>query len=164
MTIALDLGSGIKPKNPFNADEVIGIDLCASENVIAVDLAIEPIPFPDNHFDFITAYDVLQTIPRLIYNPNRRMCFVELMNEIYRVLKRDGIFLSYTPAYPKDAAFRDPTHVNYIAPETFSLYFDYANHWAAMYGFKGGFIIESQEWSGAHHLVTSTKKPQTDPG
>jgi len=160
MTITLDLGCGAEPKNPFNADEVVGIDLTSSKkSILAVDLAIKPIPFGDNHFDFVTAYDVLQSIPRLIYNPARRLPFVELMNEVFRVLKPGGTFLSITPAYPKDAAFRDPTHVNFITSETFSLYFDTANNWGASYGFKGGFIIEMQEWSGAHHLVSTLRKP-----
>jgi len=159
MTISLDLGCGPTPKNPFNADEVIGIDLISHPNVTVLDLATDSIPFPDNYFDYVTAYDILQAIPRLIYNPERRLSFIELMNEIYRVLKPEGTFLSYTPAYPKEGVFRDPTHVNYIAPETFTLYFDNANRWGGMYGFKGGFIIETQEWSGPHHLVTSMKKP-----
>jgi hypothetical protein len=66
-----------------------------------------------------------------------------------------------TPAYPKDAAFRDPGHVNYITPDTFPLYFDQANNWASSYGFKGGFLIESQEWSGEHHLISYLRKPGT---
>ena len=44
-------------------------------------------PFPDQFFDFVTAHDFLEHIPRLIYSPARRLPFVELMNEIWRVLK-----------------------------------------------------------------------------
>jgi SAM-dependent methyltransferase len=156
---ALDIGCGASPRNPFNAEEVIGVDLKAAPGVKAVDLVIQKLPFKDNSFDFVTAFDVLQTIPRLIYNPKRRMPFVELMSEIFRVLKPGGLFLSVTPVYPKDAAFRDPGHVNYITAETFTLYFDAGNNWAAGYGFKGGFNVESQEWSGEHHLVTNLRKP-----
>ena len=159
MTITLDLGCGTTPGNPYGADEVIGIDLTSSDkSILAVDLAIEPIPFPDNHFDFVTAKDILQQIPRLCYVPQRRNCFIELMNEVYRVLKPGGLFLSITPAYPKEAVFRDPTHVNIITAETFTLYFDSVNCWARVYGFNGAFAIESQDWSGTSHLVTLMRK------
>jgi hypothetical protein len=62
-----------------------------------------------------------------------------------------------TPAYPHAITFRDPTHVNFITDETFPLYFDYVNRWAQIYGFKGAFRIELQEWRGIH-LLTVMKK------
>lgn len=116
MTKTLDLGCGLNPRNPYNADELYGIDIRSHENpnTKVVDLAIEPIPFESNYFDYISAYDFLEHIPRIIYNPARRFCFVELMNEIYRVLKTGGTFASFTPAFPKEAAWRDLTHVNII--------------------------------------------------
>ena len=82
------------------------------------------------------------------------------MNEIHRVLKAgddSGKFLSFTPAFPQSAAWRDPTHVNIITEETFPLYFDDKNRWATQYGFKGAFQILQQEWRGPH-LVTVMKK------
>ena len=82
------------------------------------------------------------------------------MSEIYRILKPGGRFLSFTPAFPAAAAFRDPTHVNIITVETFPLYFDVKNGWAKMYGFNGGFIIEKQSWhQNKINLVTLMKKP-----
>lgn len=158
-TSALDLGCGTAPRNSFNAQVIVGVDLQSSDNVLALDLVTDSLPFADHSFDFVTAFDVLQTIPRILYNPERRMPFIELMNEIFRVLKPGGLFLSVTPIYPKEGAFRDPGHVNFITPETFSLYFDRGNNWAASYGFKGGFLIESQEASGPHHLVSNLRKP-----
>ncbi len=158
MTTSLDLGCGKEPKNPFEADEVFGIDLSASNNVIACDLAIEAIPFEDEYFDYVTAFDVLQQIPRLMYSPKRRHCFIELMNEIYRVLKPEGTFLALTPCYPAVGALRDPANLQMITEETFTLYFDRANRWASAYGFNGAFIIESQERSGQFHLLTTLKK------
>lgn len=159
MTKSLDLGCGPRPKNPFNADEVFGIDVRDDipANIRSADLAVEPIPFDDNLFDYVSAHDFLEHIPRVLYAPLRRNAFVELMNEIYRVLKVDGLFLSLTPAYPYASAFRDPTHVNIITDETFPLYFDDVNRWASGYGFKGSFKITFQEWRGAH-LLTVMKK------
>jgi SAM-dependent methyltransferase len=159
MTKSLDLGCGPNPKNPFNADEVFGIDVRddLELGIKRADLVIEPIPFPDESFEYITAHDFLEHIPRVIYAPLRRNAFVELMNEIYRVLKTDGLFMSFTPAYPHPEAFRDPTHVNIITDQTFQAYFDNVNRWAAGYGFNGSFLIQMQEWRGPH-LLTILKK------
>lgn len=158
-TKALDLGCGIRPKNTFNATEVYGIDVRddAEAGIVKADLVVDPIPFPDDSFDFVTAHDFLEHIPRLIYVPQRRNAFVELMSEVYRVLKVDGHFLSMTPAYPHNAAFCDPTHVNFITAETFFHYFDDVHNWAAMYGFKGWLKVVSQEWRG-QHLMTIMRK------
>lgn len=151
-TKSLDLGCGLQPKNPFNAQEVYGIDVRddAEAHIVKADLVIEPIPFPGDSFDYVTAHDFLEHVPRLIYLPQRRNAFVEVMNEIHRVLKPGGVFMSFTPAFPHGPAFRDPTHVNIITEETFPLYFDDKVRWASMYGFRGSFQILSQEWRGVH--------------
>ena len=166
MIKSLDLGSGPNPRNPFNADEVYGIDIGQRvgqlSNIISADLAIEPIPFDAGNFDFVTAYDFIEHIPRVIYNPKRRLPFVELMNEIYRVLKMGGHFLSNTPAYPDASAFMDPTHVNIITEGTFPLYFGDNREncpWAAMYGFTGCFHMISQDWNGPHLTSLMQKIP-----
>ena len=159
MTKTLDLGCGANPRNPFNADEVVGIDIREDLQVgiKRVDLAIEAIPFANESFDYISAYDFLGYIPRLLYTPTRRNAFVELLNEIYRVLKNGGLFLSFTPAYPHLEAFQDPAHINIITELTFSVYFDDVNRSAACYGFKGAFKIRQQEWRGPHLLVVMEK-------
>lgn len=159
-TKSLDLGCGAKPKNIFNADLVYGIDVRndLELNVVKADLVIDKIPFEDNFFDFVTAHDFLEHIPRLIYTPTRRNSFIELMNEIWRVLKPDGKFFSFTPAFPHAAAFWDPTHVNFITEQTFPLYFDDTNMWARGYGFSGTFAIESQTWQGPHLISILVKK------
>ncbi|AMC34804.1 methyltransferase domain-containing protein [Janthinobacterium sp. B9-8] len=159
MTRSLDLGCGPAPKNPFNADELFGIDVREDldANIKRADLVIEPIPFESDYFEYVTAHDFLEHIPRIIYAPHRRNAFVELMNEIYRVLKVGGQFLSFTPAYPHPEAFRDPTHVNIITDQTFQAYFDNVNRWAAGYGFNGAFEIKLQEWRGPHLLTVLQK-------
>ena len=161
MTKSLDLGCGIHPKNPFNADELFGIDVREDmeANIRRADLVIEPIPFQDDFFEYVTAHDFLEHIPRIIYAPTRRNAFVELMNEVYRVLKTGGLFLSLTPAYPHAEAFRDPTHVNIITDQTFTAYFDNVNRWAASYGFNGAFQMRMQEWRGPHLLTVIQKVP-----
>jgi SAM-dependent methyltransferase len=158
-SISLDLGCGLNPKNPFGAAMAFGIDIREGENknIKPADLSVENIPFPDNHFDYITAHDFLEHIPRVIYSPSLRFPFVVLMNEIWRTLKTGGIFLSKTPVYPYSQLFRDPTHVNFITPETFSLYFDHKNKLAGIYGFRGSFEVLNQSVCG-FHLISLLKK------
>ena len=162
MMRSLDLGCGEDPKNIFNADEIYGIDEreLNKNNIKRADLAIEPIPYDDGFFDYVTAFDLIEHIPRVLYTPKKRYPFVELMNEIYRVLKFGGIFYSQTPAFPHGEAWRDPTHINIITEQTFPLYFDSQQKIASMYGFKGAFKIESQHWSEQrkYHLISLLRK------
>ena len=151
MTISLDLGCGETIRNPYQALQVVGLDIQDA------DLAIQPIPYKDNYFDYVTAYDFLEHIPRLLYVPQRRYPFVELMSEIYRVLNVGGKFLSSTPAFPHGAAFQDPTHVNIITPDTFYEYFDDQKTWAKMYGFKGAFHISNMRYHGPHLIAELMK-------
>ncbi len=160
-TKTLDIGCGKTPKNPFSLDEVYGIDIREEidAKIYRADLAVEPIPFDDEFFDGVSAIDFIEHVPRVIYMPNRRFCFVELMNEVYRVLKVGGRFLSITPAFPAPPAWRDPTHVNIITEETFPLYFAYEYRLAAAYGFRGHFQIVEQHWhENKIHLVTEMIK------
>jgi hypothetical protein len=164
MSRTLDLGCGDKPRNPFHADELYGVDVRdnLAGNIKSADLVIDPIPFDDESFDYLTAYDFIEHVPRIIYAPKRRHAFVEVMNEIHRVLKPGGLFLSHTPAYPHGVAFRDPTHVNIITDETFPLYFDDETRWASIYGFKGAFKVRLQEWRGPHSVAVLQKVAAPD--
>jgi len=161
MTKTLDLGCGAKPRNPFGADELFGVDVRddLGANIKMADLVVEPIPFEDGSFEYVTAFDFLEYVPRVIYNPNRRNPFVEVMNEVYRVLKPNGVFLSSTPAYPHGEAFQDPTHVNIITDQTLPAYFGESMRAAVMYGFKGSFRILTHEWRGPHIFAIMQKVP-----
>lgn len=165
MTKTLDLGCGPNPRNTFEAKEVYGVDIkdYDNPNIKIVDLALHPIPFEDNTFDYVTAHDFLEHIPRVLYLPYSggqfmpRYAFVDLMSEIYRVLKPEGMFMSSTPAWPHAAAFQDPTHVNIITPDTFGEYFDDVKIWGKNYGFKGKFRIEQMNYNGPHLVVIMRK-------
>lgn len=156
---SLDLGCGTIPKNPFHASTLAGIDLYENEqlNIYSADLTIDSIPFKSDTFNYVTAYDFIEHVPRVIYVPTRRLPFVELMNEIYRVLVPGGLFLSFTPAVPSSEAYQDPTHVNFITEETFTRYFDDKHNISSIYGFNGKFKVIQQGWKGGH-LVTVLKK------
>ncbi|WP_151448376.1 methyltransferase domain-containing protein [Lacisediminimonas profundi] len=150
----LDLGCGLKPKNPYGYETLFGIDIRAREadpsgaTVIGANLATQPIPFADDSFDSVSAYDFFEHIPRvaLDYASNTsRFPFVELMSEIWRVLKPDGLLYAITPAFPSEKALRDPTHVNIITRKTHR-YFTQPDVLGRMYGFKGQFQLVRQAW------------------
>ena len=118
MTKTLDLGCGKNPKNPFNADELYGTDIVDLDNpnIKIADLCIEDIPFEDNLFDYVTGFDFLEHIPRLLYlDGKRKQPFIDIMSETWRVLKPGGQALFATPAHPHQEMFQDPQHVNFIA-------------------------------------------------
>ena len=140
----LDIGSGLLPKNPYNADEVYGIDIQDNKNNdpnnCKVNLFTNKIPFDDNFFDSLSAYDFLEHIPRVRIKDDgeTNFPFIDLMNEVYRVLKTNGKFYAVTPFYPKPEAFQDPTHINIITKKTHE-YFCGSDCYGKYYGFKGNF-------------------------
>lgn len=164
-TTALDLGCGSCPRNPFAADKCFGVDIREDleSNIMAVDLNREALPFSREKFEYVTAHDLVEHIPRIIVGPEgTRFPFVNLMNEVHRVLIKGGYFFSQTPAYPSLEAFQDPTHVNYITTNTFPMYFCRSDQQgeipaARMYGFQGEFQLIKQERSSCW-LLSLMKK------
>lgn len=146
----LDIGCGAVPRNPYHQEEVHAVDtraLTSNELPLGVhyqqaNFAIEPLPYPNNHFDSVSAYDVIEHIPRQLLHPNGFLVypFIQLMNEIHRILKPGGRFLATTPGYPRPEAFQDPTHVNIITLSTIN-YFSGMDPQGRMYGFKGDFQV-----------------------
>ena len=146
----LDIGCGINPRNPFSRDMLYGIDIINVDNsevdfeYIKSDVVLEKLPFEDSFFDSISCYDFLEHIPRTIHrNSKLEFSFIEFMNEVHRVLKPKGIFYALTPGYPDQAAFVDPTHVNFITSKTHK-YFTLPKLRAKAYGFKGSFKLSSR--------------------
>lgn len=160
---SLDLGSGPLPANPFQARECWGVDIWAYQGgtVRQADLAVAPIPFESCNFDFVSAKDFLEHVPRVSLSEGQtRFPFVNLMNEVYRVLKPGGFFYSFTPSFPSPAAFQDPTHVNFITSRTMIDYFC-ERRWAAMYGFNGVFRLLASGWVASHHYSVLMRLEQS---
>ena len=155
----LDLGCGNVMRNPFRASNLKGIDICdiEDENILQANLVSSPIPFESSTFDFCTAFDFLAHLPRVVVDSTGaiRSPFIELMNEIHRVLKSGGLFLHQTPAYPAPQVFQDPTHVNFITQRTINNYFCGPNNYAKTlgYGFYGEFKLVESCWLRGSHLV-----------
>ena len=144
MSKHLDLGCGPVPRNPYQRDELFGVDLSGNKDGGAIrraNLVTQPIPFGDDSFDSVSAYDFLEHVPRVVLTADgqdTRFPFIELMNEVWRVLRPGGMLYAVTPVYPGKAAFQDPTHVNIMTVDTHQ-YFTRPQRMAAMYGFKGDF-------------------------
>jgi SAM-dependent methyltransferase len=148
----LDLGCGPRPRNPYRCDELYAVDLVTDETLAephfkSANLSLQPIPHADSSFDSVSAFDFLEHVPRILPTADgrhTRFPFLELMDEIHRVLKPRGRFYALTPAYPSPEAFQDPTHVNIITEETWR-YFCGAAPMARPYGFKGQFEMLRNE-------------------
>jgi SAM-dependent methyltransferase len=153
MTKHLDLGCGTKPRNPYQRSELYGVDirpahsgLYGAKEIRASNLSVAPIPYDDDSFESVSAYDFLEHVPRTAINfalGDTHFPFITLMNEIWRVLKNGGLFYSVAPAYPHGLAFADPTHVNIMTTKTLR-YFSGAEPMGRMYGFKGRFEVIRQ--------------------
>lgn len=154
-SVHLDLGCGAKPRNPFAAEVLFGTDflgfgarLEGGIRFVPADLT-KKLPFESDTFASISAYDVLEHIPRWERLPDGAIVFpfVDLMQEIYRVLKPSGIFYAVTPGYPSNTAFQDPTHINFITQETLSYFSGDSVHADNLgYGFSGKFRVLHNSW------------------
>ncbi len=112
----LDFGCGANPRNPFQANELITVDIQNHSNQVPTH-KIEPgsqLPFDNETFDYISAYDVLEHLSREA--PNN--LFIYYMNELHRVLRPGGIAVFVFPSFPHRDAFSDPTHVNFITSKS----------------------------------------------
>ena len=79
------------------------------------DLNTHPLPFEDNRFDEIHAYEVLE---HLASQGDYRFFFSE-WSEYWRILKPGGTFFGKVPAPDSPWAYGDPSHTRIIPMESF---------------------------------------------
>jgi len=164
MTSHLDLGCGDVPRNPYQRTELFGVDLAGRAgggSIRSANLAVQPIPFESDRFESVSAYDFLEHVPRVLPTADglsTRAPFVELMNEIWRVLKPGGLFYAVTPVYPHPSVFQDPTHVNPLTTGTHD-YFVRPKRMASIYGFVGDFVVRRVELTRHHEAAPAYHPP-----
>lgn len=157
--------------------EGYGVDIYAHERPWlkenkAADISLEAIPYEDDMFDLVTAYDVLEHIPKMVYlslnfNPERRNCMIELFNEVYRVLKDGGEFYFVVPKGGTNQYMADPTHVTEWVEDSVNYYSgDYFGHHDT-YGHTSKFKKISVDVDPIHHWRMSVRlkaiKPAEEP-
>ena len=122
----LNVGCGIKKiKDSWNIDRLAEVD---PDEVL--DITDGPLPYEDNWFDEVVADYILEQI-------RKRDDFIYAMNEIWRVLKPDGLLRLKVPNAEFPEAFRDPMDCRYFVPETFD-HFNHAHY--RWFAFKYGFL------------------------
>ena len=107
---ALDLGAGAVTQVPG----AIRLDIARScrPDVVA-DLAA-PLPFRNDVFEVVGAFDVVEHVPDL----------VRLVEEVHRVLKPGGVFRVTTPHFSSSNVYADPTHKRALGLRSFDCFSD----------------------------------------
>lgn len=162
----LDLGCGAVPRNPYHRESLCGVDIRALQSAPgfeyrAANLMTGPIPWPDASFASVSAFNFVEHVPRVMAladGSGTRFPFIELMNEVWRVLAPDGLFYAVTPAWPHAEAFTDPTHVNIVTAETHA-YFCGERPEAGMYGFHGRFEPLRVGWTHFGDALDAVARP-----
>ena len=99
--MALNLGCGRK-----RIDGAINVDRVADVNPDMIhDLDILPWPFPENRFNKVHAYDVIEHCSDL----------VATMNEIHRICANGASVHITTPHFSCANSFVDPTHLHHLS-------------------------------------------------
>lgn len=96
-------------------DNVVRLDINGDHKPDVIhDLRVHPLPFIDNEFDEIHAYEVLE---HLAYQGDYEFFFKEF-SEYARILKPGGVFFASVPAYGSPWVWGDPSHKRTIQQES----------------------------------------------
>ena len=118
-SLLLGCGNSRKKKIAFSnaqdwAGELVTIDMnpnCGAD--VVHDLEQRPLPFPDEEFDELGAFDVLEHLGR----QGDWKGFFEEFAEYWRLLKPGGLFFILVPVGPDADA--DPGHTRFFGPMWF---------------------------------------------
>lgn len=107
MGLTLDIGCG-----PTKLPNAIGVDRRLIPGVDVVCDIERELPFKASSVDLIWMRHVIEHVGNLI----------GLMEEVYRICRHGAAIEIVVPYYTSRGAFRDPTHVRYIAEDTFQYF------------------------------------------
>lgn len=111
------MGNGVKRLNIGCGFDIqpgwINLDMHPREGVHVVhDMAVMPMPFEDEEFDFIKAWHILEHLDS--------DHFIAAMKELHRILKPGGVLSIKVPEASCAAAIADPTHKMQFVPASFT--------------------------------------------
>ena len=120
----LNIGAGFQIIEGFtNIDCVQCVDNDGKEYTdVICDVEKERLPFEDNSIDEIACYEFLEHMSHERDNPDKLDALIWVMNEMWRVLKPDGILKGKCPHEGGENAFADPTHQRVILAATFDYF------------------------------------------
>ncbi len=110
-----DLGCGANKRGD------VGIDIAVAPGVNHVlRLGFDKIPYPDNHFDHVWMIHAIEHVPFVVWSHDGQRTYpmVQLLSEVYRVLKPGCAFEILTLEFPDPRCFQDPTHVSVWTRDT----------------------------------------------
>lgn len=79
------------------------------------DLGILPLPFADDTFDEIHAYEVMEHVGQ----QGDWKFFFDQWSDIWRILKPGGVFVGTSPHWESNWAWGDPGHTRVVSAENF---------------------------------------------
>lgn len=101
------------PDRP-NWEGLVTLDITDAHNPDVVhDIAVLPLPFADNTFDEIHAYEVMEHVGR----QGDWRFFFDQWSDIWRILKPGGKFYGTSPHWQSNWAWGDPGHTRIISQE-----------------------------------------------
>lgn len=138
--------------------------------LIIQDLGFTPIGGPDDMFDFVLGDQFLEHVPRIaqriplikrrqeegdVYDRNLESFspVIELLNEICRITRPNGLVQFNVPKWNSQEMWQDPTHCNPVPPN-FWIYWDPADQWGIKksYGILGSLRLEETVDCGWYHI------------
>jgi len=108
----LDIGCG-----RTTLKNAVGLDQTKYPNVDIVADLNKKLPIESETFDVVHANQVLEHVENL----------PSLMDEIFRILKKDGIFVAHVPYFRSKWAVVDPTHIRFFCINTLDYFVK--NNW-----------------------------------
>lgn len=155
MKTKLCLGAG---KDPRLGEEWINLDIVEGLPNIQVihNLVFIPYPFEDEMFEFIECKDALEHLPA--YSPDWKPMIPAFIEEMYRLLKPNGMLWIQTPGHKAAFAWSDPTHTRTFTKDSMSFFDDQSE-----FGVASGFIstakfrVKSTELENGNLIFEMTK-------
>jgi SAM-dependent methyltransferase len=186
----VDAGCGnAKFQSTDSFDEVIGIDIEPHPKThadIACFLGFEEIPIEDSSVDIIIANHFFEHLPDAVhYQPHKihltkgigvsmvepmkwqvHRPLIYLFNEMWRILKHEGVIIARLPLWPSPQAISDPTHQSYWTDDRINYfcgdYFGF-RHYGHTSRFAKRKVEHTRPWELKFELVAVKDRSDDDP-